>query len=73
VIWDFVGEPFDPGLRADLERVQGALRGDLGHTLANLLAPEELSAMQDRVDALLGAGVFPEPVPGTRPFPWPPI
>jgi hypothetical protein len=73
VIWDFVGEPIPPELRGDLERLPEALKGDLGRTLGDLLAPEEISAMEERVGELLRAGVFPEPVPGTRPFPWPPI
>jgi uncharacterized repeat protein (TIGR03843 family) len=73
VIWDFVGEPVDPALRADLERLREAFGGGLGRTLGRLLAPEELAAMDARVAELLRAGVFPEPIPGTRPFPWPPI
>ncbi len=73
VIWDFVGEPFDRGLRSDLERLRVSLQDDLRLSLRDLLAPQELSAMEDRIDELLRGGVFPEPVPGTRPFPWPPI
>jgi hypothetical protein len=73
VIWDFVGEPLEPTLRGDLARLRDALDADLARTLGDLLAPEELAAMRARVDGLLRDGVFPEPVPGTRPFPWPPI
>jgi hypothetical protein len=73
VIWDFVGEAFEPALRGDLGRLREGLEADLGRTLGELLSPGELAATVDRVDELLRAGVFPEPVPGTRPFPWPPI
>jgi uncharacterized repeat protein (TIGR03843 family) len=75
VIWDFVGEPLPSEASGDLDRIVRDLGpgGALRVRLDALLAPEEVEAMRERTGALLGAGVFPEPDPTTRPFPWPPI
>jgi uncharacterized repeat protein (TIGR03843 family) len=75
VIWTFVDEPLPAEAVADLERVRAALAsgGGLAGELAGLLAPDEVDAIGDRIDRLLAGGRFPEPEPGVRPFPWPPI
>jgi hypothetical protein len=74
VIWSFVGEPIPAPLLADLRRVADELTGGaLAGRLGSLLAPAELEALRRRAGAVLEAGVFPEPDPTTRPFPWPPI
>jgi hypothetical protein len=73
VIWEHVDEPIEPALLEDLRRFAGELDGgDAGAILADLLTPEELAAMRDRVGAVLAHGRFPEPGPG-RPYPWPPV
>jgi hypothetical protein len=73
VIWEHVDEPIEPALLEDLRRFAGELDGgDAGAVLADLLTPEELAAMRDRVGAVLAHGRFPEPGPG-RPYPWPPV
>jgi len=73
VIWEHVDEPIEAGLLEDLRRFRGRIaRGPAETALADLLAPEELAAMRDRIDAVLAHGRFPEPGPG-RPYPWPPV
>jgi uncharacterized repeat protein (TIGR03843 family) len=75
VIWEFVDEPIPRDLREDLARLGERLavgarsRGEL----EGLLAPAEIAATTDRLERLLAIGRFPEPEPGVRPFPWPPI
>jgi uncharacterized repeat protein (TIGR03843 family) len=73
VIWDFAGEPIEPELTRDLRALAAALHSDgLRVQLAPLLSPEELDALEDRLDRLLAEGRYPEP--GLeRPFPWPPV
>lgn len=73
VIWDFIGEPIPAEARVDLERLRTEMEGALGERLAALLNAEQAGATVSRIDRLLASGVFPEPDPSTRPFPWPPI
>ena len=73
VIWEHVDEPIEVVLLEDLGRFREGLdRGPSGTALGDLLAPEELAAMRDRIDDVLAHGRFPEPGPG-RPYPWPPV
>jgi uncharacterized repeat protein (TIGR03843 family) len=75
VIWDFMGEPIPDLLRRDLGRLAADLRaeGPTRRVLDDLLLPEEIAETAERTEALLTAAVFPEPLPGARPYPWPPI
>jgi len=75
VIWTFVDEALPANAVDDLSRVRTSLEegGDLAATLGALLAPDEAAATAERIDRLLADGRFPEPEPGVRPFPWPPI
>jgi hypothetical protein len=75
VIWSFVDEPLPPEAATDLARVRNDLAtgGEVERALRALLAPKEVEAIGARIDRLLAGGVFPEPEPGVRPFPWPPI
>ena len=73
VIWEHVGEPIPPDLLDDVERFRDRSRtGDLRAELDELLSADELLALDERIGAVLTAGVFPEPGPG-RPYPWPPV
>jgi hypothetical protein len=64
------------GLR--LQRLQ-ALHGELQtgrplrEVLSEYLAPQELRAMQRRIDKLLAEGVFPSPSEDGYSYPWPPV
>jgi hypothetical protein len=75
VIWSFVDEPIPADAAADLERVTEELRagGGLAAALGELLDEDEVATTLARADALLSLGRYPEPEPGVRPFPWPPI
>jgi uncharacterized repeat protein (TIGR03843 family) len=75
VIWDFVDEPIPRELLADLTRLgDGLLTGSpVRRSLDALLDPTEIEATAERVRRLVGGGRFPEPEPGVRPIPWPPI
>jgi uncharacterized repeat protein (TIGR03843 family) len=73
VIWEHVGEPIPAELLADVRALGERLRlSGLRAELDELLSGEELTALDRRIDAVLAAGVFPEPGPG-RPYPWPPV
>jgi hypothetical protein len=73
VIWEYAGEPIPPGLLEDVRSFRERLPGeDLRMELGALLSFDELSALEERLDSVLLAGVFPEPGPG-RPYPWPPV
>jgi hypothetical protein len=73
VIWDFIGDPVEEGIRADVRRLAAEIRGGVVRDeLANLLAPVELEALAERADTVAATVRFPEPGP-ERPFPWPPI
>ena len=73
VIWEHVGEPIPAELLADVRTLGERLRlSGLRAELDELLSGEELTALDRRIDAVLTAGVFPEPGPG-RPYPWPPV
>lgn len=70
VIWDFVGETLPEEVRYSLERLEHSLQNELGSRLAEVLSPEEVAAVGDRVERLLEEGEFPEPR-GHYPYPWP--
>jgi uncharacterized repeat protein (TIGR03843 family) len=73
VLWGWRGEPFSAGERGVIEAVRTGLDGDLGETLAGLLAPVEVAATVRRVDRLLESGRFPLPSPNWPAIPWPPF
>jgi hypothetical protein len=73
VIWDFIGDPLEEGIRAAVRRLAGEIRGGpMRDELANLLDPAELDALAVRADTVAEIERFPEPGPD-RPYPWPPI
>jgi hypothetical protein len=74
VIWEFVGEPIEHGVRADLARLADDVEvGPVRDELANLLSEPELAALTARSRAVSALDRFPEPGPDRRSFPWPPI
>jgi uncharacterized repeat protein (TIGR03843 family) len=72
VIWDFAGEPFPAELTASLRDLDGRY-APLAASLAGLLAPDELDALQARLQALLNKPVYPLPPDDRRAFPYPPL
>lgn len=73
VIWDYAGEPIPADIASDLARLeQDLVGGALRDELAELLTPEEMSALVRRTRELLASGVYPEPWMEPA-IPWPPI
>ena len=73
VIWEHAGEPIPAAILADLAQLATTLAaGDVRGLMDELLAPEEIDALEARIAALMQHAVYPEPGPG-RPYPWPPI
>jgi len=73
VLWGWAGRPLPPAESEVLARVGRDLGGELGDRLGGLISEEEVAATVARIDRLLAAGLFPEPVPGWPAMPWPPI
>ncbi|MEZ4510426.1 MAG: SCO1664 family protein [Chloroflexota bacterium] len=73
VIWEFAGWPIPDEMLEELTQLQQLLTQPDNPLLLNvLLSPDELTAMQRRLDKLLRQKIFPQPGPG-RHYPWPPV
>jgi uncharacterized repeat protein (TIGR03843 family) len=68
LLWNWAGEPLTPlrGLRTGLD-------GELGASIGELLAADEVAATVDRVDRLLAHGRLPVPSDDWPAVPWPPF
>jgi hypothetical protein len=73
VLWAWRAEPFEPPELELLEAARGAIAGELGQRLRELLAPVEIRATARRIDGLIRAGRFPLPRPDWPAIPWPPV
>jgi uncharacterized repeat protein (TIGR03843 family) len=73
VLWAWRGEAFATDELAVLRGLRLALDAALGEELRALLDPIEVRATARRVDALVAAGVFPQPDPRRPALPWPPV
>lgn len=73
VIWEFAGQPLPAEMTADLAGLRAQLeRGcELREQLAGLLSGVELAALARRTEQVLNDGVFPDPDPNRRSYPWP--
>ncbi|MEI2690269.1 MAG: SCO1664 family protein [Anaerolineae bacterium] len=73
VIWEFAGLALPAQITADLAGLRAQLEQGwpLHAELASLLNEAELAALADRTEQMLEAGVFPNPDPHRRPYPWP--
>lgn len=72
VLWGWAGEPFTESEQELLADLAAQLdEGPLAARLAELLLPEEVDALRDRVAVLLAAGQWPLPSPGRPAIPWP--
>jgi hypothetical protein len=68
VVWDFAGEPVDDEVIGQI----ASARPEILRRTRMLLDPLESKALEERIDTLLEAGVYP--VPGAeRHYPWPPV
>ncbi|HEY3336416.1 MAG TPA: SCO1664 family protein [Candidatus Limnocylindrales bacterium] len=73
VLWSWRGEPLSAEETDVLRGLRAGLDGALGATLRELLDPIEVRATARRIDALLQAGVLPQPDPRRPALPWPPV
>jgi uncharacterized repeat protein (TIGR03843 family) len=73
VIWDFAGERLPPELVSALEKLHSLLRFKLSPLLGQYLLPQEVAALDARLDMLLAHPVFPQPPEDRRSFPYPPL
>ncbi|MFD9890441.1 SCO1664 family protein [Amycolatopsis sp. NPDC059027] len=71
VLWGWVGEELPEDIVEKLRKLRVQLDGPLGADLAEHLTRAEIHALGARTDALLDAGVFPEPGDDWRAIPWP--
>lgn len=73
VIWDWAGEPLPDDVRAGLLHLQQKLADDrdLSAALRKALRDDEMTALRERLAALLESNVFPEPTAGLPNIPWP--
>lgn len=72
ILWGLAGCPLPDDLLNAADSLRRQLRQDLGELMAAELTAGEVSATLTRVEALIDAGVHPEP-PEDRPaIPWPP-
>ncbi len=73
VIWDFAGEDIPPELISALEAFRSVLRHNLSAALEQVLRPDEIAALNARLEARLARPVFPHPPEDRRSFPYPPV
>ena len=73
VLWGWAGTPLRAEEIVVLKDLRTGLDADLGATLLDLLAPEEVAETTRRVEQLLAAERLPDPVHGWRGLPWPPF
>lgn len=67
VIWEFAGDPIDDDLLARIAPMCECVDGEL----AELLAADEVAAMQRRATALVAGRVLPDEPTSYRSYPWP--
>jgi uncharacterized repeat protein (TIGR03843 family) len=72
VIWDFAGEPIPEELLAALRSFRERT-GEFFPALGEYLLPEELAALERRLEGLLRNPVLPLPPQDRRPYPYPPL
>lgn len=75
VIWEFAGTPFSPDLKEDMVNFQERLNNpadDYTAAITQLLAPNEIIALERRLSGLIERTTFPQPGAG-RHYPWPPV
>jgi uncharacterized repeat protein (TIGR03843 family) len=71
VLWGWLGDPLTTDELDGVDRVSGALRGQLGQDLTGLLSAEEIASLAARCAWLRSAGRFPAPSGEMPAVPWP--
>lgn len=71
VLWGWIDHPLPEHVIERLSTLRAMLEGTLASELAEHITPKEVQAINDRVDALLTNGVFPEPSGDWPAIPWP--
>ncbi|MFZ3454606.1 SCO1664 family protein [Arthrobacter sp. 7Tela_A1] len=71
VLWGWIGEALSAEELEGVDRVLGALDGELGEELTELLTAEEIEALAARCARLRSTAVFPGPRGGMPAVPWP--
>ena len=72
VLWDFIGEPFEPDDLASVEKLSSCFEDEVAPALSHLIHPSEVDALRERITAVIEMGVYPAPR-GGRAYPWPPV
>jgi uncharacterized repeat protein (TIGR03843 family) len=75
VIWDFAGQRISSESMQQVLTLKEQLLPGQGvyDQLCRYLAPQEIQAVVDRIDALLRTGVFPRPSHDRYSYPYPPV
>jgi hypothetical protein len=70
ILWHFAGERMSHDEVSDLRRVRSALEAPEGGPVKELLQRVEFRALLQRIDGLIGGGVFPNPQFKSVPYRW---
>lgn len=73
VLWQWAGLQLHPVEISHLSSLQALLQGSLAQILEPLLTPDELKALDMRVDRLISNATFPVPSSDWPSVPWPPF
>lgn len=71
VLWGWLGQRIPDEIIERLGELRALMEGDLARRLGEHITPKEVQAVSDRIDRLLGDGVFPEPSDEWPAIPWP--
>jgi uncharacterized repeat protein (TIGR03843 family) len=75
VIWDFAGQHVSQESIQQMQALKEKLvpNQKTHEHLCRYLAPQEIQAVVDRIDALLRTGIFPQPSHDRYSYPYPPV
>ena len=73
VLWGFRGQRLPDDAVDGLGQLRALLEGSLAKELVEHITPAEVEALGERIDRLLGEGVFPGPSGDWPAIPWPPF
>jgi uncharacterized repeat protein (TIGR03843 family) len=73
VLWDFAGESIPIELISALEYFRVHLSDGLSDALGEYLIPQELEALESRLEILVKRAMFPMPPEDRRAWPYPPL